>query len=51
MSKKLIELNNGLMVEVEVSESEIEMISGGDDIVSKVQASTETVEMMLIQSV
>ena len=51
MSKKLIELNNGLMVEVEVSESEIEMISGGDEMVSKVQASMGTVETMLIQSV
>ena len=51
MSKKLIELNNGLMMEVEVPESEIEMISGGDDMVSKVQASMGTVETMLIQSV
>jgi len=51
MSKKLIELENGLMMEVEVPESEIEMISGGDDMVSKVQASMGTVETMLIQSV
>ena len=51
MSKKLIELNNGLMMEVEVPESEIEMISGGDEMVSKVQASMGTVETMLIQSV
>ena len=32
-------------------ESEIEMISGGDEMVSKVQASMGTVETMLIQSV
>ena len=51
MSKKLIELENGLMMEVEVPESEIEMISGGDEMVSKVQASMGTVETMLIQSV
>lgn len=51
MSKKLIELENGLMMEVEIPESEIEMISGGDDMVSKVEASMGTVEKMLIQSV
>jgi hypothetical protein len=51
MSKKLIELENGLMMEVEVPESEIEMISGGDDMVNKVNASMKTVENMLIESV
>jgi hypothetical protein len=51
MSKKLIELENGLMMEVEVPQSEIEMISGGSDMVEKVQASMGTVEKMLIQSV
>ena len=51
MSKKLIELENGLMMEVEVPESEIEMISGGSDMVEKVQTSMGTVEKMLLQSV
>jgi hypothetical protein len=51
MSKKLIELENGLMMEVEVPQSEIEMISGGGDMVEKVQASMGTVEKMLLQSV
>jgi len=51
MSKKLIELENGLMMEVEVPESEIEMISGGDDMIEKVKSSMGTVEKMLIQSV
>lgn len=36
MAKKLIELDNGLMMEVDVPQSEIEMISGGSDIVEKV---------------
>ena len=51
MAKKLIELENGLMMEVDVPESEIEMISGGSDMVEKVQASMGTVEKMLMQSV
>jgi len=51
MSKKLIELENGLMMEVEVPESEIEMISGGNDMVEKVKSSMGTVEKMLLQSV
>jgi hypothetical protein len=51
MSKKLIELENGLMMEVEVPESEIEMISGGNDMVEKVQTSMGTIEKMLLQSV
>ena len=50
MAKKLIELENGLMMEVEVSESEIEMISGGD-MVDKVESSMGTVEKILLQSV
>jgi len=51
MSKKLIELENGLMLEVEVPQSEIEMISGGGDLVERVEGSMGTVEKMLIQSV
>ncbi|KIM05013.1 MAG: hypothetical protein KU29_10030 [Sulfurovum sp. FS06-10] len=52
MSKKLIELENGLLMEVDIPSSEIEMISGGsDDMISKVQSSMNTVEKMLIQSV
>jgi len=51
MSKKLIELENGLMMEVEVPQNEIEMISGGSDMVEKVEQSMGTVEKMLLQSV
>jgi len=51
MSKKLIELENGLMLEVEVPQSEIEMISGGGDLVQRVEGSMGIVEKMLIQSV
>jgi len=51
MAKKLIELENGLLMEVEIPESEIEMISGGDDMVEKVESSMGTVEKMLVQSV
>lgn len=51
MAKKLIELDNGLMMEVDVPEDEIQMISGGDDLISKVESSMGTVENMLLQSV
>jgi len=52
MGKKLIGLENGLMMEVEASEDEIQMISGGsDEIVTRVERSMGTVEKMLIQSV
>jgi len=54
MSKKLIELENGLLMEVEVAENRdgVEAISGGNnDLISKVDASMGTVEKMLIQSV
>ncbi|MBU1668695.1 hypothetical protein KKC13_09760 [bacterium] len=51
MSKKLIELENGLMMEVDIPQSDIEMISGGSDMVDKVQSSMGTVEKMLVQSV
>ena len=52
MSKKLIELDNGLLMEVEIPQSEIEMISGGsDDMIKKVQSSMGTVEKILVQSV
>ena len=51
MSKKLIELANGLLMEVDVPQSEIEMISGGSDMVEKVNKSMDTVKEMLIKSV
>lgn len=51
MAKKLIELDNGLMMEVDVPKSEIEMIAGGGDMIEKVQSSMGTVEQMLLQSV
>lgn len=52
MSKKLVELDNGLLMEVDIPQSEIEMISGGgEDIVEKVQSSMGTVEKILLQSV
>ncbi len=51
MSKKLIELDNGLMMEVDVPQSEIEMISGGSDIVEKVDKSIDAVESVLLKSV
>jgi len=54
MSKKLIKLANGLLMEVEVpvNEDGIQEISGGDDeILDRVEASLGTVEKMLIQSV
>ena len=51
MSKKLIELENGLLMEVDVPQSEIEMISGGSDMVEKVNKSMDTVREMLIKSV
>ena len=51
MSKKLIELANGLLMEVDVPQSEIEMISGGSDMVEKVNKSMDTVKEMLIKSI
>jgi len=52
MSKKLIELENGLLMEVDIPQSEIEMISGGsDDMINRVESSMGTVEKILIKSV
>jgi len=51
MSKKLVEVENGLLMEVDVPQSEIEMISGGGDIVEKVESSMGRIETMLLQSV
>ena len=52
MSKKLIELDNGLLIEVDVPKSEIEMISGGGgDMVERVKSSMDRVEAILTQSV
>lgn len=51
MSKKLIEMDNGLMMQVDIPQQEIEMISGGGDVVEKVGQSMSAVEKLLIQSV
>ena len=51
MAKKLIALENGLVMEVDVPESEIEMISSSGNVVEKVKASMGTVETILVQSV
>ncbi len=54
MAMKLIKLDNGLMMEVEVSQNEIEEISGGrggDEVIDKVQSSMGTVEAILKESV
>ena len=51
MSKKLIELENGLMMEVDIPTEEIEMISSGGDVIDKVNSSMGTIENILIQSV
>ena len=51
MSKKLIELANGLLMEVDVPQSEIEMISSNSDMVEKVNKSMDTVKEMLIKSI
>jgi hypothetical protein len=54
MSKKLVELENGLLMEVEMSadDNKIQQISGGDgEIVNRVEASMGMVEKVLIQSV
>ena len=51
MSKKLIEMDNGLMMEVDIPPQEIEMISGGSDMVEKVEQSMSAVENVLIQSI
>ena len=52
MAMKLIKLDNGLLMEVEVSQDEIEMISGGrDEVIEKVQNSMDTVETILKESI
>ncbi|NEW59755.1 hypothetical protein GSY74_00525 [Sulfurovum sp. bin170] len=51
MSKKLIELDNGLLMEVEVPQSEIEMISGGNGVIEKVDGSIDTIKNLLIKSI
>ena len=50
MSKKLIELENGLMMEVDIPKEEIEMISSGD-VIDRVNSSMGTIETILLQSV
>ena len=51
MSKKLIELENGLMMEVDIPKEEIEMISSGGDVIDRVSSSMGTIETILFQSV
>ena len=53
MAMKLIKLDNGLMMEVEVTKDEIEQISGGhdDEIIDKVESSMEAVEAIIKESV
>jgi len=53
MSKKLVELENGLLMEVEMSQDDgIQQISGGEgEIVNRVEASMGMVEKVLVQSV
>ena len=54
MAMKLIKLDNGLMMEVEVTRNEIEQISGGhgkDKIIEKAKNSMDAVETMLKESV
>jgi len=51
MAKKLIKLDNGLMMEVEASQNEIEMIAGGDDVVENVDQSMGAVKEVLLKSI
>ncbi len=51
MGKKFIELESGLMMEVDLPQSEIEMISGGSDVVEKVDKSIVAVKELLIKSI
>jgi len=51
MAQKLIELDNGLMMEVDIPQREIEMISGGGDMVERVNGSLSMVETILKKSV
>ena len=54
MAMKLIKLDNGLMMEVELSQDEIEQISGGqnrDEVIDKVESSMGTIEKILKESV
>jgi len=51
MAKKLIELDNGLIMEVEIPQNDIEMISSSGDMVEKVDQSIGAVESVLIKSI
>ena len=51
MAKKFIELENGLVMEVDVPQSEIEMISNSGEMVEKVDKSISAVKELLIKSV
>ena len=51
MSKQFVEFDNGVMVEIDIDKSEIEAISGGDDMVNKVDKSMKNVKGLLLKSV
>ena len=51
MSKKLIEMENGLIMEVEIQDNKVSQISSKGDVIKKVKSSMQRVEEMLVQSV
>lgn len=50
MTKQLIEMD-GVLIEVDIAESQIESISGDGDVVTKVGASMDTVKDLLLRSI
>jgi len=52
MAKKLIELKDGLIMEVEeVADSQIQAISGGDKVIDRVDKSLDAVQSVLVKSI
>ncbi len=53
MAMKLIKLDNGLMMEVEITQDEIEEISGsyGDEVIERVKSSMGAVESIIKESI
>ena len=53
MAMKLIKLDNGLMMEVEITQDEIEEISGsyGDEVIERVESSMGAVESIIKESI
>ena len=51
MSKKLIELDNGLLMEVDIPQSEIEMISSNSGVIDKVGGSIDTIKSLLLKTI